>query len=145
MPVQRPWATPTLRYGSLTTLLLLVVQYVLGLWTNAYSVGDSFPGTLTGHIAVGYLLGVLSLLLLMVVVLDGRKSLVGPSALLLLSVALAGVTGRLFLMSNATNAGDSVAMGVAFLAAFASASMLVFSAWRSSAAPSSPTATTAPA
>jgi heme A synthase len=133
-----------LRLAALTTLLLLVAQYLLGLWTSAYAPGQftatpSYP-PLVAHYGIGYALAVASLVVLILAALSGSRRLQAPAVGLIIGVALAAVFGLEFVRSAPNNPIDSFAMGLMFLVAFGAAMNLSFSLMRSGTtpAPSSP-------
>lgn len=106
-------------------LTLLLLELLLGLGTNvAYA---SLPGSSSGifsqassyplavaHIGVGYLLGVLALLLTILVALKGERSQLAPSLLGLIGIGVAGGAGMQFVTSGGVDAWSDV-MAVAWL------------------------------
>jgi hypothetical protein len=114
-----------LRYATLATLLLLVVQYLLGLWTSVYA-PSSFTTNVSSdalgfHYLVGYALFLGSLAVLVCAATTRAPRLVGPSVVLLVSIVLAGVFGRMFVSSTPNNPLYSFGMGLMFLIALGSA------------------------
>jgi heme A synthase len=95
------------------------------LWTNIYgpaagfSANTSYPPYLV-HYYVGVTLGLLSIVLLLVAVSHRRTAYALLSVVLLLSVLAAALLGQAFVGSTPNDPADSVAMGCAFLVAFAS-------------------------
>ena len=137
-----PRAYLSLRYVILATLTLLVGQYLLGLWTNAYAPSSftsstSYP-SLDWHYNVGYALFFLALAAVVLAALTRELRLVAPALTLLASVVLAGVFGMMFVASAPNNPLDAFGMGVMFLVAFGSAVSIAFSLRRRSTGTSRP-------
>lgn len=119
------WATRALGVVTGVTLLLLLVQYMLGLWTADYAPASftdntSYP-SLDWHYNVGFILGFLSIIAVVVAVLTRRARLIAPAVVLLLSVVGAGVMGMRFVGTTPNDPLASFVMGVLFLVAFGSA------------------------
>ncbi|MGA9839845.1 MAG: hypothetical protein WBF81_02350 [Thermoplasmata archaeon] len=132
-----------LRITILVTVLLLVVQYVLGLWTSAYAPSSFTSNTslpsLEGHLAVGYALGVVSLLALVFAGLTREVRVIVPAFALLLAVGLAGVFGMMFVRTTPNDPLDSVGMGIMFLVALGAAfNMAYYLRSRPASAPTPP-------
>jgi len=128
---EAPRAHRSLRYVVLATLLLLVGQYLLGIWTSAYApasftTSTSYP-PLGWHYNLGFAVFFLSLVAVVLAALTRELRLVAPALALIVSVVLAGVFGRVYVASTPNNPLDSFAMGVMFLVAFGSAASLAFS------------------
>lgn len=106
------------------TALALVAQYLLGLWTNLYGPASGFTtstefGPLSAHYDVGYLIGVLALLMLLLAFLSRETRLITLAVLLLVAVAVAGIAGMAFVHTQPNPPIDSFVMGTAFLGALA--------------------------
>ncbi len=117
------WSSKGLRVLLPISGLLLVLQYGLGLWTNAYAPASGFTGSTSfaaysAHIAVGFLLGLFVLLVLVFALLTKEPRTIVLSAVLFVSVAIAGVAGHLFVSTTPNPPIESVVMGLAFLVAF---------------------------
>ncbi|MCI4341811.1 MAG: hypothetical protein L3K11_05525 [Thermoplasmata archaeon] len=118
------WPGKALKVLLPVTGLLLVVQYIAGLWTNAYapaggfSSNSSFPA-LDLHWTLGQVLGVLSIILVVVALFSRRVDFVVPAIVILASVIVAGLAGMAFVSSTPNPPSATVEMGVAFLVAFA--------------------------
>lgn len=131
-------------------LVLLVVQYLLGLWTNLYAPAmftsnSSFP-SLNWHYNVGFILFFASVLLLIFAAFTRVAGLIAPAVFVLLGVLLAGLAGSAFVSSSPNNPLDSFAMGFLFLVAFAAAlRMALYSRDRTVIIPLPPTADHPPA
>jgi hypothetical protein len=111
------------RRSSLAALVLLVVEYGLGMYVNLYVAvpaadrGGSLdgviahgPALLSIHATVGLLLGLGALATLVHAIRVRRWVLVGASAVGLLAVAFAAVAGAAFTSTGDT--ADSMAMSV---------------------------------
>lgn len=112
-------------------LTLLVAEFLLGMGTNLYyadlpsSEGAIFTGSgpqdypaLIAHIANGYVIGLLALLLVVVLYRRGAKQLTIFGVLGVVGVSVAGVGGSEFLESGGI-AVYSLLMAIGFLWSFA--------------------------
>ena len=125
----RPLSTGTaaradrLRRASLAVLVLLVAEYLMGMYVNLYvsvppadhggGVGGAIsngPLTLSLHGAIGLLLGLGALGVLVQAVLARRLAVIVASAAGLIGVALAAAAGASFVSGG--RAADSMAMSV---------------------------------
>jgi hypothetical protein len=109
--------------------LLLVIQYLAGLWTNAYAPANGFTSNtaytaLNLHYLVGFILGVLVLLVVAVAAFTRRAGFLGLAVVAAVSVWVAGIAGQMFVGTTPNNPTYSVSMGVAFLIAFWATLML---------------------
>jgi hypothetical protein len=129
----RRWARIT-AYAGGVTLLLLTLQYLVGLWTNVYAPAqfgpfDSYPPypspALEVHILNGILLGVVSLAALVLAALSKQLRLIVPALVLLIAVFVAGEFGFIFVNSAPNNPIDSFGMGAMFIVALFSAAALL--------------------
>jgi hypothetical protein len=120
------------RYVGVAALLLLVLQYCLGLWTNVYAPvqfsnfnsGANYSPALNAHIMNGDILFVLGLLAVVFAVFSKRLRLIVPAVVLTLAVFLAGEFGMAFVNATPNAPIDSFAMGVTFLFALFGAGAL---------------------
>jgi hypothetical protein len=109
-----------LRFLLLATLILLAIQYVLGIYVNAYVSPPYGSGALFGfHYAVGVILAGLAVVILVVSGLTRSAAAITTSAAALIFIVVAGQSGRLFSF-NGQNPVYSVVMALGFLVAFAS-------------------------
>lgn len=131
------------RFLSMGLLAALVVQFLLGLWTNVDASGTTYPPTLGFHFVFGYLLGILSIAALVVSAMLKELRLILPAVLVLLGVVIAAVAGLAFLKDGQPPSA-SFAMGVGFLLAFSAASFLHSATLPLRVGGKLPTATTAP-
>jgi heme A synthase len=140
MTASPAWTTPALRYLGPTLVLLLVVEALLGGWTNVsgpstFTTSTSLP-SLMGHEGLGYLLGVLALVALVAAAMAGRRRNILHAGLVLVGVGAAGVAGRAFLQNSSNPPIDSTVMALMFLVALAGAIGMTVVSWRS--APANP-------
>lgn len=117
------WAEKALRVVVPVTGLLLVVQYLLGLWTNAYAPSSGFTDntsypSLDWHYNIGFTLGALGVIVLIVAALTRKLPFIGLAAVLLVGIAIAGISGMEFVHSSPNDPVATVVMGVGFLIAF---------------------------
>jgi len=155
MPEPPSWARSGILYLAIVVEALLVLQYALGLWTNVYGVGLNAAGlytssssgsTYSAHVDLGYLLGLLSLLIVILAALHRQARVIAQSVFLLLWIGIAGVTGRLFVTGSPNPAIDSFLMGLAFLFAFGTGIGLVVTLLRArTTGPAAPPAGAPPA
>lgn len=104
-------------------LAALAVQFLLGLWTNVYAGPTSYPPTLEFHFLFGYIVGILSLAMLVLSFLTKELRLWLPSLIVLVGVIIAAVDGLLFL-GNPNAPIFSFLMGVGFLISFSAATFV---------------------
>jgi hypothetical protein len=126
-------------YLASAVLLLLIVQYFLGLWTNVYAPahfssfdsGSNYAPSLNFHIVNGDVLFLLSIVKLVFAALARQLRLVAPAVLLVVSIYVAGEFGMAYVNSTPNNPIDSFGMGGVFLVALYSAASLVIASLRS--------------
>ena len=119
-----------LRRGSMAVLVLIVVEYAIGMYVNLYvtvpkadhgsSLGTEIsngPAVLSLHAVVGLLLGLGALGVLVQSIMARHWVVVGVSAVGLLSLAFASVAGTGFTSTgdNSASMAMSVLTGVALL------------------------------
>jgi len=126
----------------------LIVQYIAGLGANVYAPASGFTmntdfGIYDVHWLNGYVVGVLSIVLVVVAVLSRQTRTIVSSSVSFVAVLVSAVAGMAFVNSTPNPASASLVMGVAFLVAFSTVMALMFQLRRSDG-PSTPT-TTAPA
>ncbi|HTT25431.1 MAG TPA: hypothetical protein VMH90_00515 [Thermoplasmata archaeon] len=141
------WAPRVLGALIMTTFVLLLLQLASGVWTNltgpsTFTADTMFPA-LTAHYGVGYLLGILALLALVVTGLTRDLGLILPALLALAFIGAAGIEGSLFVRTAGNPDMDSTGMAVAFLLAFI-AQIFLARRWaarrRAASAPAAPAA-----
>ena len=132
------WVSTALRYLVAIVLVLLVLQYLLGIYTNVYGVGVNADGkysenssgpALDWHYNVGFLLGILGIVLIVLAALSRTGRLVGQAVGLFVWVLVAGVEGMMFVRSN--DPLQSLIMAFAFLLAFGTGMGMLLSLFRS--------------
>jgi hypothetical protein len=119
-----------MRRGSLAALVLLVVQYGIGMYVNLYVTvprGDhgggldsaiaNGPAMLSSHAVLGLLLGLVAIGVLVQAVMARHLGAIISSGLGLLALAFAAAAGASFTSSgdNADSMGMAVLTGVALL------------------------------
>ena len=125
------WPQRTLRVLIPIAGILLVIQYVAGLLTNAYgpSAGftdnTSFPA-LNLHYLNGDFLGVVAIIVVVVAAFTRQVRFIALSVVMLAAILVAGIAGMAFVSSTPNNPVDTVLMGVAFLVAFWAQLLLAF-------------------
>ncbi len=112
------WSIRGLRYLAMAAMALLVIEYLLGIDTAAYGgfSSTSLTPALVGHQGVGYLLGAVAALLVVVAVAARQGRFLVLTLVLLAAVLGAGIAGREFL--STFHPIDSFLMGLAFIVAF---------------------------
>jgi hypothetical protein len=118
-----PPSLARLRRASMAALVLLLAEYVLGMYVNLYvtvpaadhghSVGSAIsngPVILSAHAVIGLLLGLSALAVLVLSVMARRPSVIAISVAGLIALAVASMAGSSF-TSSGTSA-DSMAMSV---------------------------------
>ncbi|MCI4330466.1 MAG: hypothetical protein L3K19_01275 [Thermoplasmata archaeon] len=119
------WAYKALGILTGVTLLLLVTQYLLGLWTAAYApatfTSDTTFPSLDWHYNIGFILGLLSIAVIIVAALSRQVRLIVPAVVLFVAVLLAGMFGSRFVGTTPNDPRFAFAMGVMFLVAFGAA------------------------
>jgi hypothetical protein len=118
------WTTRAVNLLVPLVALDLVVQYIAGLGTDAYAPMEGFTmntdfGIYDLHWDNGFLLGILAIALVIVAVLSRQIRNVVPAIVALLAVLLAGISGMSFVNSTPNPPSATIAMGVAWLIAFA--------------------------
>jgi hypothetical protein len=111
------------RRASLVVLVLLLAEYVLGMYVNLYvtvpaadhghSVGGAIangPVILSAHAVIGLLLGLGALAVLVLSVIARRPSVIVVSVVGLIALAVASMAGSSFTSSG--DSADSMAMSV---------------------------------
>ncbi|MFZ1023241.1 MAG: hypothetical protein WAN87_03815 [Thermoplasmata archaeon] len=103
--------------------LLLVVQYVAGLYTNAYSPASGFTSNtaypaLNLHYTVGMALGILAIIVVIVSAFTREIRYIGLSVVMLAAILVAGFAGMAFVGTTPNPPIDTVIMGSGFLIAF---------------------------
>ncbi len=118
-----PASLARLRRASMAALVLLLAEYVLGMYVNLYvavpaadhghsvgSVISNGPVILSAHAVIGLLLGLSALAVLVLSLIARRPSVIAISVVGLIALAVASMAGSSF-TSSGTSA-DSMAMSV---------------------------------
>lgn len=136
MVARATWIRLVTYVGGLT-LLLLIAQYFLGLWTNVYAPaqfasfdsGAGYSPSLDAHILNGDVLFLLALIVLVFAAVSKRIRLIVPAVVLVIAVFVAGELGMAFVNSTPNDPIDSFGMGTMFLVAlFSAAALMMLSA-----------------
>lgn len=144
MSSERPHVPRALPYLAGVTLVLLVAQYLLGLWTSAYapsmfSSSDHSFAPLGFHVIVGYLVGIVAVGMLIVAVPSRYPRYIAQSTVVVAAIAVAGLFGMLFVSSTPNDPVYSFGMGLMFLVAFGTNLSLAYSVWANRGGPHSAT------
>jgi hypothetical protein len=120
------WPLTALRFLAPIVLLILIAQYLLGLWTNLYAPAAGFTSNssslaLDWHYNLGFILGIVSILSIVLAALTRRLPLVILSVILFVGVFVAGMAGGSYVNSTPNPSSDSFLMGAMFLLAFVAA------------------------
>lgn len=145
MAPTRNWPRVVTYLGAAAVLLLLF-QYLLGLWTNVYAPsqfssfdsGANYAPALNVHIVNGDVLFLLSLALVVLAAISRRARLVVPATILAVSIYIAGAFGMAYVNSTPNNPVYSFGMGTMFLAALFSAAALLMLSVRVQRSPKAP-------
>lgn len=118
----RPWVPRALTILVMIILLDLVIQYLLGLLTNAYApamfTDNSSYASLNAHIFNGMILFILSVVMLIFAALTKQWRCIIPAVVLVVSVYFAGTLGMVYINSTPNPPLASFGMGTLFLTAF---------------------------
>ncbi len=129
----------------LIELLLLAVQFIIGMWMNLFAVFPSIGSTffmygmmhgmmrvmlavpeLMVHMMLGILIGIVSLLILMAFAMGRNYVLLLLSVIASLSVLIAGISGIEFMFSGFANNTLSFIMSMGFLFTIISYSIILY-------------------
>ena len=118
-----PASLARLRRASLAVVVLLLAEYVLGMYVNLYvtvpaadhghSLGSAIsngPVILSAHAVIGLLLGLSALAVLVLSVVARRPNVIAISVVGLIALAVASLAGSSFTSSG--QAAESMAMSV---------------------------------
>jgi len=116
-------------YLSAAGLLLLLFQYLFGLWTNVYAPaqfssfdsGANYSPSLNVHIVNGDVLFLLSIVILVFTAFSRQVRLIAPAAVLVASIYIAGAFGMAYVNSTPNDPIYSFGMGAMYLVALFSA------------------------
>jgi heme A synthase len=142
------WATKAVGGIAVIALIVLVIQYLVGMWTNLYSPAtfttDSSYPALDAHYNLGFALGIIGIIGIVFAAITRNVRMIAPAVGLFVWIFVAGFAGMAFVSDTPNNPVYSFVMSVAFLLAFVSALALLFQSmgrfgWRREPVP--PTAT----
>ncbi len=135
--------TSLLLTGVMAELVLLAIQFVIGMWMNLFAL---FPSTnvafpmygmmnvmfsvpeLMAHMMIGMLIGLVSLMIFVMSLMGGFHKSAILSAIASLSIFLAGMSGLEFILTGFQNNVLSVTMSWRFAVAVISYVFLIYSA-----------------
>lgn len=137
METPNKWVTGV-RWVAVVAVVLLLVQYLLGLWSalnspaqwSTFDSSANYTDSLNWHITVAMILFVLGILAIVLAVLSKQRRLIFPAVGLLLWVFVAGEFGMAFVNASPNTPSYSFGMGVSFLLALFSAMGLMMLSWR---------------
>ncbi|MGI0132091.1 MAG: hypothetical protein ACREDK_03215 [Thermoplasmata archaeon] len=137
------WSFRALRILTPIIAVVLFLQYVLGLWTSAYAPASGFTGntslpSLDWHYNLGFALGVLTLLTVIVAAFTRQVRSIAMSILLFAAVAAAGLAGSRFVSTMPNDPNATIAMGIAFVVALGVNMAFSFRLMQDARAPSTP-------
>ncbi len=122
-PTKSTWPYRALRVLIPIAGILLVIQYIAGLYTNAYAPANGFTNNtafpaINLHYVNGDVLGVVAIIVLIVAAFTRQIRFIGLSVVMLAAILTAGFAGMAFVSSTPNPPVDTVIMGIAFLVAF---------------------------
>ncbi|MGC8562982.1 MAG: hypothetical protein ACP5UZ_06575 [Thermoplasmata archaeon] len=116
----------TSRYLLITVLLLLTIQYVLGMIANIYALPPYDASNIGVHYVNGYVVTLMGLLTLIFVAFSRRISAISMSTIGFVSIVLAGESGRGFAFLSQHNGLYSLLMALFWLLSFSSYFVALF-------------------
>jgi heme A synthase len=128
---RRKWPNRTLAVLLPLVGIDLVIQYIAGLGTNAYAPPAGFNmntdfGIYNVHWLNGYVLGILSIVLVIVAAFSRQTRVVVPAVVSLAAVLIAAFAGMAFVNSTPNPPSATITMGLAFLVAFSAVMAMMF-------------------
>ncbi|MCL5681048.1 MAG: hypothetical protein M1515_03250 [Candidatus Thermoplasmatota archaeon] len=114
------------RYLLMAVLLLLILQYVLGMIANIYATPPYGPSNIGAHYVIGYVVALVGLITLIFVVFSRQVGAISFSAIGFISILLAGESGRGFAFLSQHNGVYSLAMALFWLLSFSSYFICLF-------------------
>ncbi|MHB8396618.1 MAG: hypothetical protein ACYDBK_05375 [Thermoplasmataceae archaeon] len=136
--------TSLLLTGVMAELVLLAIQFVIGMWMNFFAL---FPSTnvafpmygmmnvmvsvpeLMAHMMIGMLIGLVSLMIFVISLMGGFRKSAMLSAIASFSIFLAGMSGLEFILTGFQNNILSFTMSLGFVVAAISYVFLMYSAF----------------
>jgi hypothetical protein len=133
MTPTRPWVPRLLSAFVGLVFLLLIAEYLLGLWTNVYApamfTSSASTPALAAHMSAGIALFVAPIVMTVLAALRKELRRVIPSVVTVLAIGAAGVFGRMYISTTPNDPAYSFAMGTLFLVAFVSAAAVSWLSW----------------
>ena len=122
-PSTSTWPFRTLKVLIPIAGILLVVQYVAGLYTSAYSPASGFTDNsafpaLNLHYTVGMILGILAIIVVIISAFTRQVRYIGLSVVMVAAILTAGIAGIAYVSSTPNPPVATVIMGISFLVAF---------------------------
>ncbi len=108
------------RYLLMAILLLLVIQYILGMVVNIYALPPYTPSNLGVHYVFGYVVALVGLITLVFVAFSGKLGAISFSAIGFISIVIAGESGRGFAFLSQHAGIYSLSMALSWLLSFSS-------------------------
>ena len=109
----------TSRYLLMAVLLLLIMQYILGMIVNIYAL-PPYGSNISAHMVMGYVVALIGLITLIFVIFSRQVGAISFSAIGFVSIVLAGQSGRGFAFFSQQNGVYSLAMALFWLLSFSS-------------------------
>ena len=104
----------------MAVLLLLVLQYILGMVANIYTLPPYGPSNIGAHYVFGYVVALVGLIVIIFVAFTRNVGAISFSVLGFISIVLAGESGRGFAFLSQHNGVYSLAMALFWLLSFSS-------------------------
>ncbi|MHB1470668.1 MAG: hypothetical protein ACYCSA_05965 [Thermoplasmataceae archaeon] len=125
----------------LLEFLLLVIQFIIGMWINLFAVFPSFGSSffmygmmrvmfsvpeLMVHMMTGFLMGLISIMIFMILAIGGDYRLSSLSAIASVSILAAGIGGLEFVFSGFGNDVFSFIMSLGFIFTVIAYSLILY-------------------
>ncbi|MHB1810956.1 MAG: hypothetical protein ACYCPR_00865 [Thermoplasmataceae archaeon] len=125
----------------LLEFLLLVIQFIIGMWINLFAVFPSFGSSffmygmmrvmfsvpeLMVHMMTGFLIGLISIMIFMILAIGGDYRLSSLSAIASVSILAAGIGGLEFVFSGFGNDVFSFIMSLGFIFTVVAYSLILY-------------------
>ena len=125
----------------LLEFLLLVIQFIIGMWINLFAVFPSFGSSffmynmmrvmfsvpeLMVHMMTGFLIGLISIMIFMILAIGGDYRLSSLSAIGSVSILAAGIGGLEFVFSGFGNDVFSFIMSLGFIFTVVAYSLILY-------------------
>ena len=125
----------------LLEFLLLIIQFIIGMWINLFAVFPSFGSSffmygmmrvmfsvpeLMVHMMTGFLIGLISVMIFMILAIGGDYRLSSLSAIASVSILAAGIGGLEFVFSGFGNDVFSFIMSLGFIFTVVAYSLILY-------------------